>query len=89
MLLSVIQHVLGVKDGWRVELIGSDSWFLFQVLVREDSVEMIAEGGVVNKAWIGRKGEVVLKSLVLLGSEVDALRMERPSELLCGQVTLS
>ena len=89
LLLSVIQHVLGVEDGWRVELIGSHGRFLFQVLVREDSVQMITEGRVVNKACIVRKGEVVLKTLVLLRCEVDALSMESASELLCGQVALS
>ncbi len=84
LLLVVVQHVLGVKDGGRVELVGSYSRLLLQVFVCEDSIKVVTECRVIDEAAVGWQGEGSLQTLVLLWRQVDALSVQSSSKLLGG-----
>ena len=89
LLLSVIQHVLGVKDGWSIEGVRSLRWVLLKGFIREDGIKLVTEGNVVHQAAIGVQSEVLLKFFVLYRRQLDSLTMEGASEFLSGQVPLT
>ena len=68
LLFVVVEHVLWIQDGGCLELVGPLCWLLLEVLIREDSVKVVAEGRVVDKASVIGQGERFLQSLVLLWS---------------------
>ena len=89
LLFVVVEHVLWIQDGGRLELVGPLCWLLLEVLIREDSVKVVAEGRVVDKAGVIGQGERFLQSLVLLWGQEDALSVERATELLGWKVALA
>ena len=42
LLLLVIQHILGVEDGWRVEYTGSLCWVLLKSYIGENGLQLAA-----------------------------------------------
>ena len=88
-LLFIIEHVLRVKDRGSIVARRHSSRVLFQSLVCEDVVELIAESHVVDETSVIRQGEVILKTLELSRSELQVLSVEDTAEFLRRKVSLS
>lgn len=88
MLLVVVKHIQRVQNRWRVEAGQALGRVLFEILLREDVLDLVVETAVVHESWVTRLLEVGLQTFVLLGSQHNLLNMQHITEFLARHIAL-
>lgn len=81
ILLAVGQNILWVKNAWGLVRGERLLWILFEVLLGEDSLDILVEVEVSDLEGVGWVTEGVLEELELLVRQLYLLGVESGSEL--------